>query len=229
MPKTTAKPVAKIVAKPEFHPKIEMVDIDKVTPYEKNPRIHRSGQIEKLAKSIREFGFVNPILVGKTGEIIAGHGRLKAAQKLDMKKVPIIRVEHLSKNQIKLLVIADNHLNELSTWDEEILGAELKELQGLGADLSFTGLNEIEIIQLVDLEEKNVLGDDPETPKQVALDKQDKSNDVDSDGDDDADDTKDSGSDGKKGFAVMAYCENYAQQLDAMNALHALGIKCSAK
>jgi len=221
----------------EFRPKVEMLEVKKLIPYATNPRIHTSGQIEKIAKSIREFGFVNPIIIADTGEVVAGHGRLRAAQKLNIDKVPCIRVGHLSREQWKTFVITDNRLTELAAWDEDILGAELKELKAMGVDLTLTGLSDIEIIQMVDLNETAVLDQskvDPELRTQPTKSGNKKVNGVKAGGDESGE-TIDSGQeidlehDPKKGFSVIAHCETYAQQLDAMNALSALGIRCSAK
>jgi ParB-like chromosome segregation protein Spo0J len=220
---------------PEFKPKIEMVPVSKLTPYARNSRTHSTGQIEKIAQSIRTFGFLNPILVANTGEVVAGHGRLRAAIKLNMEKVPCIKIEHLTREQWSTYVIADNRLTDLSGWDEEILGLELKDLKALGVDLGLTFLSEIEIIQLVDLKETEVLTPTPGDAEKAGLDKKKK---VESPSVDATHATNGHGSDtaapdpgpgDSQSFSVMAYCESYSQQLDAMNAMRALGIKCAAK
>ena len=221
---------------PDFKPKIEMADVAKLIPYDRNPRTHTSGQVEKIAKSIREFGFINPIIVANTGEIIAGHGRLRAAQKLGLKKVPILRADHLTREQWQTYVVADNRLTELGGWDEDLLTEQLRELKELNIDLSLTGLSEIEVIQILDLQEPEVLAKpDPEKPKASSRkEKKDALLQSSGEGSEPPETASDpAASDAepvaKKGLNVIAYCESYSQQLDAMNALRALGIKCAAK
>jgi ParB-like chromosome segregation protein Spo0J len=218
----------------EFAPKVEMLSIEKLKPFARNSRTHSTGQIEKLARSIREFGFVQPILISKSNEIIAGHGRLRAAQKLEIKKVPCIRADHLTPEQQRIFVITDNRLSDLAGWDEEILGSELKELSALGVDLNLTMLSEVEIIQLAELQETDVLEETPGEKEQAkaqnATDRKKVFDPTDSSSDTGTPSAaSESESEVRKGFSVMAFCETYAQQLDAMNALRALGIKCAAK
>ncbi|MBT5267064.1 MAG: ParB N-terminal domain-containing protein, partial [Rhodospirillaceae bacterium] len=109
--------------------KIEHTPVDRLIPYARNARTHAAEQVAQIAGSIAEFGFVNPILVGEDDVIIAGHGRLLAAQKLGMADVPVIRLEHLSETQRRALVIADNKIAENAAWDEELLRLELEELR----------------------------------------------------------------------------------------------------
>jgi len=116
-----------------------MINIDKLIPYENNPR-HNKDAVEVVARSIKEFGFKNPIIVDKRMTIIAGHTRLLAATLLGIKEVPIIRAEDLTDRQVKAFRIADNKTAEYATWDEELLALELS---GLG-DM-FTGFSEDEI------------------------------------------------------------------------------------
>lgn len=113
-----------------------------LTPYENNTRTHSKGQIEKIAASIQEFGFVNPILVDGSSGIIAGHGRLAAAQKLGLEQVPVIELGHLDDAQKRALVIADNRIAEEAGWDEQLLGLELKRLMNEDFDVSVTGFDE---------------------------------------------------------------------------------------
>lgn len=113
--------------------KIEQIQTDKLIPYARNARIHTEKQIGQIAGSIKEFGFTNPILIHKDNIVIAGHGRLLAAQKLSIKKVPCIRLEHLSENQRKAYALIDNKLTENSGWDYEILNLELEQIEKLEA------------------------------------------------------------------------------------------------
>lgn len=133
---------------PDEGPRIEMLPIAEVKARECNPRKHPPKQIESLAKSIREFGFTAPVLIEADGTLIAGHGRVEAARKAGLEKIPCLRVAHLSPEQVRAYVIADNRLGLDATWDEDVLGAELKALSLGGFNIELTGfkvdeLNEI--------------------------------------------------------------------------------------
>lgn len=123
--------------------KIEYVAVDKLIPYLNNARTHSDAQISQLAASIREFGFTNPILVDRLNTIIAGHGRLLGAKKLEMESVPVIRIEHLSKVQQKAYVLADNQLALNAGWDDELLKLELGELKEMEFDLVLLGFDKL--------------------------------------------------------------------------------------
>ena len=119
-------------------PRIEMVSLDKLRPYENNARTHSPDQVEKLRASLREFGFVNPILVDRDYGIIAGHGRLMAAQAEGMASVPCVFVEHLTEAQKRAYILADNKLAELAGWDFDLLSFEVAELADFDmADFGF--------------------------------------------------------------------------------------------
>lgn len=115
--------------------KIQEVEIDQLKPYEKNTKIHGEEQVEKLCRSIEEFGFVNPVLIDGDRNVIAGHGRLMAAKRLGMAKVPCLFVEGLSENQRRAYIIADNRLGEYSEWNLEMVAEEIGSLET--ADLDF--------------------------------------------------------------------------------------------
>ena len=125
--------------------KIIQVEIEKLIPYARNSRTHSDDQVAQIAGSIKEFGWTNPILVDGENGIIAGHGRLAAARKLGMKKIPVIELAHLTETQKRALVIADNKLALNSGWDNEMLALELEELKLEGYDLKLTGFGEDEI------------------------------------------------------------------------------------
>jgi len=109
--------------------KIEQIPTDKLIPYARNAKKHDAAQVSKLAGSIREFGFNNPVLIDKDNGIIAGHGRVMAAQKLELKDVPCIRLGHLTDTQRKAYIIADNRLAEVNSgWNEELLKLEIKDI-----------------------------------------------------------------------------------------------------
>jgi ParB-like chromosome segregation protein Spo0J len=105
---------------------IEQVQTGKLIPYANNARTHSEAQVAQIAASIREFGFNNPILIDEESTIIAGHGRVLAAQALELKEVPCIRLTHLTPSQRKAYVIADNKIALNSGWDEELLKLELE-------------------------------------------------------------------------------------------------------
>lgn len=126
-----------------------MVATERLVPYARNARTHPDWQIAQIAASIAEFGFCNPILVGGDGVIIAGHGRLLAAEQLGLAEVPVIELAHLSDVQRRALVIADNKIAENAGWDEELLRAELAALQTDGFDLDLVGFSEAELDELL--------------------------------------------------------------------------------
>ena len=118
---------------------IEQWPIARLKPYARNARTHSDDQIAKIAASLVEYGWTAPVMVSDDGEIVAGHGRLLAAQHLGLNEVPIIRLSHLTPEQVRAYRIADNRLSELSGWDDELLAAELHALNAAGFDLSLTG------------------------------------------------------------------------------------------
>ena len=114
-------------------------------PYARNSRTHSDEQVTKIAASIKEFGFLNPVIVDGENGIIAGHGRVMAAKKLGLEEVPVIEAGHLTDAQRRAYVIADNRLALDAGWDEEMLRVEFAELDGLGFDLELTGFEASEI------------------------------------------------------------------------------------
>lgn len=127
-------------------------------PYVNNARTHDEEQIKKIQSSIREFGFINPVIIDDKNNIIAGHGRVQAALKEGIKEVPCIRESHLSEYQKKAYILADNKLAELSGWDFEILANELEELKNSEIDIDMLGFDEKELLELA--EEKHESEDD---------------------------------------------------------------------
>jgi len=117
----------------------ELVKISKLKPYKRNARKHSQQQLEQIANSIREFGFVNPVLVDSDFNVIAGHGRILAAQDVGMTELPCIFVEDLTDEQRRAYILADNRLTELGGWDDKILQLELADLGDMGFDISLTG------------------------------------------------------------------------------------------
>jgi len=135
--------------------KIEQISPDKLIPYINNARTHSQHQVAQVAASIREFGFTNPVLIDKDNGVIAGHGRIQAAQKLGLKEVPCIRLEHLTAAQKKAYIIADNKHALNAGWNEELLALELAELGDMGFDLELTGFELDEIDELLGEEDEN--------------------------------------------------------------------------
>ena len=125
--------------------KIESLPIERLIPYARNSRSHSDAQVAQVAASIREFGFTNPVLIDGADGIIAGHGRVLAARKLGLDKVPCIRLVHLSETQKRAYIIADNKLALNAGWDEEMLALELAELREVDFDMQITGFDEAEL------------------------------------------------------------------------------------
>jgi len=131
--------------------KIEEWSIGRVQAYAGNAKIHPDPQVGMIVASIKQFGFVSPILVDTKGVIIAGHGRLAAAERMGMKKVPVIKLGHLSEDQAKALRIADNSIAQSGTsWDPDMLEAELSSLRAVKFDLEPIGLDAIELPDLAE-------------------------------------------------------------------------------
>jgi DNA modification methylase len=129
---------------------VETVPVSKLRPYTKNPRAHSKRQIWQIANSIKRFGFTNPILISDDDEIIAGHGRVKAAKVLGIENVPTVRLSHLDATQRRAYVIADNKLALNAGWDRELLAIELQVLIDLDVDVEITGFSLAEIDLVLD-------------------------------------------------------------------------------
>ena len=141
---------------------VEQVGIDKLIPYVNNAKIHSEEQVTRIASSIREFGFVNPVLIDKEYNIIAGHGRVMAAKKLDMAEVPCLYIEGLTEAQRKAYILADNRLGELADWDMDLVTSELEMLQELDFDIDLTGF---ELPEDEDEIQEDEVPEPPEEPK----------------------------------------------------------------
>lgn len=118
---------------------VQEVDVGLLKPYENNAKIHGDDQVEKICRSIQEFGFISPCLIDNDYNVIAGHGRIMAAKKIGMEKVPCLFVEGLTDEQRRAYILADNRLTELGEWDMDLVHFELGELQLGGFDVSITG------------------------------------------------------------------------------------------
>ena len=128
-----------------YSPAIEMLPVTALRPHPGNARTHSKKQVRQIADSIRRFGFTNPVLVGDDGEIIAGHGRVMAAKELGIAAVPTVRLSHLSAEERRAYVIADNKLALNAGWDVEILAIELQALTELEFDVTLTGFSLAEV------------------------------------------------------------------------------------
>jgi len=138
--------------------------VDKLIPYAKNARTHSDEQVAQIAGSIKEFGFNNPVLVDKDNSVIAGHGRLMAARKLGMDKVPVVELDHLTESQRKAYVLADNRIALNSGWDTSMLSLELQDLKD-DIDLSLLGFDPDELDALLNpVEETEGLTDEDSVP-----------------------------------------------------------------
>ena len=132
---------------------LPMVRIDELKPYENNAKIHGPEQIEQLRKSLREFGFVSPVLIDEDNNLIAGHGRVEAARAEGMSEVPCVLVSDLTEAQRRAYIIADNRLAEAGEWDAARLKFEMQELQSFGFDAELTGFA-IEEVETIPVEER---------------------------------------------------------------------------
>ena len=143
-------------------PAYKAAKVADLIPYARNSRTHSDAQVTKIAASIKEFGFLNPVIVDGQNGIIAGHGRVMAAKKLGLEEVPVIEASHLTDAQRRAYVIADNRLALDAGWDEEMLRVEFAELADMGFDLEVTGFS-LDEVQGMDFDEGEEVGM-PELP-----------------------------------------------------------------
>jgi DNA modification methylase len=155
------------MSEPWLSTHIERWPTDKLVPYARNARTHSEEQVAQIAASIVEFGFTNPILAGSDGVIVAGHGRLAAAQKLGLDTVPVVVLDHLTPTQRRALIIADNRIAENAGWDDAMLRIELQSLQEDGFNLDITGFDGDALAEIMAGEETTVDGqtDDDAVPE----------------------------------------------------------------
>ena len=139
---------------------LQLVPIEKLVPYANNARTHSPEQIKKLRSSLREFGFINPVIIDRDYGVIAGHGRILAAQEEGLEKVPCVFADHLTEAQKKAYIIADNRMAMDAGWDEEMLRVEIEALQAADFDPLLTGFDEKELADLFKSEEDKVKDDD---------------------------------------------------------------------
>jgi ParB-like chromosome segregation protein Spo0J len=142
--------------------RIGLWPIDRLRPYERNPRTHSEAQVDQIAASMVEFGWTNPVLVDEQGGILAGHGRLLAARKLGLPEVPVIRFEHLWEAQKRAYLIADNELALQAGWDDALLAEELAWLRDERFDLDLVGFDATELERLLALADGGAASDEAE-------------------------------------------------------------------
>jgi len=143
---------------------IEMISPKNLIAYKNNSRTHSKEQINQIENSIKEFGFTNPVLLDKNNEIIAGHGRVLASKKMGIKEVPCLRLSHLTEQQKRAYVIADNQLALNAGWDENILSLEIGDLSDNNFDISLLGFNDLDLNKYL-LKEFEGLTDEDEVPE----------------------------------------------------------------
>lgn len=129
--------------------RLQYINLNDIKPYEDNPRNNDGEAVDKVAASIKEFGFNVPLVLDKEHVIICGHTRYKAAKKLGLNEVPCIYAEHLTPAQVKAYRIADNKISEYATWNDDVLAVELERLQELDFDFDLTGFAEWEVNHLL--------------------------------------------------------------------------------
>ena len=190
---------------PLLSDKIKLWKTEDLEPYARNARTHSDEQIEQIAASIKEFGFLNPILVDEKSTIIAGHGRLAAAKLLGLSQVPVIPLTHLTEPQKRAYILADNKLAEIAGWDEDLLKMELADLTEIGFDVELAGF---EVDELSDIlggysEEKK---DDEDKPFEF-------------------NNTSGGQSSGREVFALRIDFENGLDMQDVFDDLNAKGYK----
>lgn len=185
--------------------KIEYQDCAKLIISAGNSRSHPDFQIDQIAASIREFGFTSPVLIDEAMGVIAGHGRLAAAKKVGMDRIPCIKLDGLSERDKRLLMIADNRIAQNAKWDEEILALELSDLIDLGAPVELTGFSDKEL--------KAYMAEDPvET--------------VEEEGEAEAETAGAANDDFAYQFGVVVVCQDEEHQAETYKRLRAEGFNC---
>ena len=145
---------------PKMTSEMKLVPVGKLVPYVNNARTHSPEQIMKLRSSLREFGFVNPVIIDRDFNVIAGHGRLLAAKEEGIAEIPCVFADHLTEAQKKAYILADNRMAMDAGWDEELLRVEIEALQGADFDVSLTGFDEKELADLFATDSDGAKDDD---------------------------------------------------------------------
>ena len=139
---------------------MQLVSISQLVPYVNNARTHSDAQVKKLRASLREFGFINPVIIDREFNVIAGHGRILAAKEEGIEKVPCVFVDYLTPAQKKAYILADNRMAMDAGWDEELLRVEIEALQAESFDVGLTGFDEKDIAELFAGEDDDAQDDD---------------------------------------------------------------------
>ena len=134
---------------PAMAKRIEFWRLDRLVPFARNARTHSDEQVAQIAASIAAFGFNNPVLVDTNAGIIAGHGRFLAARKLGLDEIPVVVLDHLSETQKRAYILADNRIGENAGWDEDVLAADLVDLQNADLPLDLLTFSDGEIERLL--------------------------------------------------------------------------------
>lgn len=145
---------------------MKMVKITDLKPYENNAKIHSDYQVGLIVESIKEFGFINPVLIDEDNNVIAGHGRIEAAKRLNLDKLPTISVSGLTETEKQAYIIADNRLGEIAAWDNRLIAEELKSLKESDFNTEVTGFS-VDDIDFSFLEDKAEKGNDDEVKKTI--------------------------------------------------------------
>lgn len=158
--------------------KWESVDIDKLIPYVNNARTHSKEQINKLRSSLREFGFINPVIIDSKYNVIAGHGRILAAREEGITEIPCVLVDYLTEAQKKAYILADNRFALDAGWDEDLLRVEIEALQAEDYDVLLTGFDPAEIDELFSIPEEDIKDDNFDVDEELSKPTMSKQGDV---------------------------------------------------
>lgn len=180
---------------------IEHIATDALIPYARNSRTHSPEQVEQLGRSIQQFGFTNPVLIDEHNTLIAGHGRVMAAQRIGLEVVPAIRLLHLTDAQRRAYVIADNKLAEQAGWDMNTLAREVEDLMAESFDVPLLGFGDDELAALLDLPAEEPEQDAPTPAPEKPFNYQEK-------------------------YAVLVDCKDEAHQAEVYDKLAAQGYTC---
>jgi ParB-like chromosome segregation protein Spo0J len=180
---------------------IEHIATDALIPYARNSRTHSPEQVEQLGRSIQQFGFTNPVLIDEHNTLIAGHGRVMAAQRIGLEVVPAIRLLHLTDAQRRAYVIADNKLAEQAGWDMGTLAREVEDLMAESFDVQLLGFGDDELAALLDLPAEEPEQDAPTPAPEKPFNYQEK-------------------------YAVLVDCKDEAHQAEVYDKLAAQGYTC---
>ena len=188
--------------------------VAELVPYAMNARVHNEEQVNDLARSISEFGFVNPVLVGEDNIIIAGHGRVMAAKQAGLDKVPCIVLSHLNEKQRRALTLADNRITLKSSWDFEKVSAELSKLAEMDYDVSLTGFTDDELDNFLRMD-AGIMPDYEEAPRPIVQREQE----AEEEEEQEAEESPKASDDDYSKFELIMLHENKVELVEALNML----------